>query len=42
MRAASEIFAAEGFEKPSLETIAARAGYSIGSIYHHFDSKAEL
>ena len=42
LAAALECFASYGYEKTTMEDIRARAGASIGSIYHHFRSKQEL
>jgi len=40
--AAEAIFSEQGFEKTQLEEIAARAGYTRGAIYAHYDSKEDL
>lgn len=40
--AAQAVFAELGFEKAQLDEVAARAGYSRGVIYVHFESKEEL
>ena len=40
--AAEEVFAERGFEGAAMKHIAALAGLSVGSIYGHFESKAEL
>ncbi len=40
--AALELFGAHGFDAISVGTIAAHAGVTTGSLYHHFGSKAEL
>lgn len=42
MKAASEIFLAEGFERASLDQIAQRAGVSKQTIYSHFADKQGL
>ena len=40
--AAVEIFVEMGYERASMNTIAARAGVSKGGLYHHFKSKDEI
>ena len=40
--AAESIFSEQGFEKTQLEEIAARAGYTRGAIYAHYNSKEDL
>jgi AcrR family transcriptional regulator len=40
--AAAEVFAGRGYERASLDEVAARAGLSKGTIYWHFASKEEL
>jgi AcrR family transcriptional regulator len=42
MRAAGVHFADKGFAAASLDAIAADAGVTKGSLYHHFGSKTEL
>lgn len=42
VRAARERFAAEGFAGASLDAVAADAGVTKGSLYHHFSGKADL
>lgn len=42
MRSAEAVFAEQGFEAASVETIAERAGYSTGAIYSNFAGKEEL
>jgi len=42
LRAAREIFAEQGFAGASVADVVARAGSSVGSLYHHFGGKAEL
>jgi AcrR family transcriptional regulator len=42
LRAAAEVFAERGFKDASVDEIAARAGYSKGALYWHFNSKDEL
>ncbi|AZB44684.1 TetR/AcrR family transcriptional regulator [Bacillus sp. FJAT-42376] len=42
MDAARELFTAEGYQNVSMRKIAKELGYSHGSIYYHFNSKAEL
>jgi AcrR family transcriptional regulator len=40
--AAAEVFAAQGFEGARIASIAKAAGLSVGAIYNHYPSKAEL
>ncbi|MQA85372.1 MAG: TetR family transcriptional regulator [Streptosporangiales bacterium] len=42
LAAAREVFAVSGFAQASVTGIVARAGASVGSLYHHFSGKAEL
>ncbi|MGD6816458.1 TetR/AcrR family transcriptional regulator [Metabacillus sp. 113a] len=42
MESARELFSAEGYRNISMRKIASELGYSHGSIYYHFKSKAEL
>lgn len=42
LRSAAEVFAERGFEKASLQEIAARADVTSAAIYRHFDNKADL
>ena len=42
IRAASEMFLAEGFDRTSLDQIAQRAGVSKQTIYSHFADKEAL
>jgi AcrR family transcriptional regulator len=42
LKAAADVFAEQGFERASLQTIAARAGVTSAAIYRHFASKADL
>jgi Bacterial regulatory proteins, tetR family len=42
LKAAREIFEAEGLEGASLRAIAARAGYTPAALYFHFDSKEAI
>ena len=42
IRVARARFAEDGFAATSLDTIVADAGVTKGSLYHHFDSKADL
>jgi AcrR family transcriptional regulator len=42
LRAARELFATAGYAGTSLEAVCAAAGVTKGSLYHHFDGKAEL
>ena len=40
--AAREVFSSAGFAEASIADVVARAGASVGSLYHHFGGKAEL
>jgi AcrR family transcriptional regulator len=40
--AAREVFPASGFADASIAEVVARAGASVGSLYHHFGGKGEL
>jgi AcrR family transcriptional regulator len=40
--AAQTLFSDQGFEKTQLEEVAARAGYTRGAIYAHYESKEDL
>jgi AcrR family transcriptional regulator len=40
--AAREVFAEQGFSQASIADVVARAGSSVGSLYHHFGGKSEL
>jgi len=40
--AAEAVFSEQGFEKTQLEEVAARAGYTRGAIYAHYESKEDL
>jgi AcrR family transcriptional regulator len=40
--AAREVFAAAGFTDAAVSDVVARAGASVGSLYHHFGGKADL
>lgn len=40
--AASQVFVEHGFTDASISDIVARAGSSVGSLYHHFGGKTEL
>jgi AcrR family transcriptional regulator len=42
LSAARSVFAASGFAEASIADVVARAGASVGSLYHHFGGKAEL
>jgi AcrR family transcriptional regulator len=42
MRSAEELFMRQGYEKTSMQQIAARSGLTKGALYHHFDSKESL
>jgi AcrR family transcriptional regulator len=42
LSAAREIFLSEGYAQAGITEIVARAGASVGSLYHHFSGKADL
>lgn len=42
LETAARLFAEKGFDKTSMQEIAAFAGISKGAIYHHFQSKEEI
>ena len=42
LTAAREVFTASGFAEASIADVVARAGASVGSLYHHFGGKGEL
>jgi len=42
LAAARDVFAAAGFAEASIADVVARAGASVGSLYHHFGGKADL
>lgn len=42
LKAGAELFASEGFAAASLDAVAAAAGVTKGSLYHHFSGKADL
>ena len=42
LAAARETFAAGGFADANITDVVARAGASVGSLYHHFGGKADL
>ena len=42
LRAAADLFAREGFAATSLDSVASAAGVTKGSLYHHFEGKADL
>lgn len=42
VRAAAELFAAEGYARTSLPVISERAGVSTGALHFHFASKSDL
>ncbi|MDQ1685802.1 MAG: hypothetical protein QOC82_2539 [Frankiaceae bacterium] len=41
-QAAHEVFALSGFADANIADVVARAGASVGSLYHHFGGKADL
>lgn len=42
LSAAREVFTASGFAEASIAEVVARAGASVGSLYHHFGGKGDL
>jgi AcrR family transcriptional regulator len=42
LSAAERVFSADGFDAATMEAIAAAAGFSVGSLYNFFSSKADL
>ncbi|MFB9964637.1 TetR/AcrR family transcriptional regulator [Sinosporangium siamense] len=42
LEAAREIFVTNGFAEAGVTDVVARAGASVGSLYHHFSGKADL
>jgi AcrR family transcriptional regulator len=42
LTAAREVFAASGFAEANIADVVAKAGASVGSLYHHFGGKADL
>lgn len=42
LAAAREVFAAAGFTDAAVADVVARAGASVGSLYHHFGGKGDL
>ncbi|MGV9777771.1 TetR/AcrR family transcriptional regulator [Streptosporangium sp. NPDC003464] len=42
LAAAREVFVASGFAEAGVTDVVARAGASVGSLYHHFSGKADL
>ena len=42
LAAAREVFAESGFAQANIAEVVARAGASVGSLYHHFGGKADL
>ncbi|MEQ4720442.1 TetR/AcrR family transcriptional regulator [Nonomuraea sp. B19D2] len=42
LQAAREVFGEHGFAEANVSEVVARAGSSVGSLYHHFGGKAEL
>ena len=42
VRVATALFAAQGYEKTSIEAVLKQTGASRGSLYHHFDGKEAL
>ena len=42
LAAAREVFTAAGFSEANIADVVAKAGASVGSLYHHFGGKADL
>lgn len=42
LAAARDVFVEEGFAQAAVTDIVAKAGASVGSLYHHFNGKADL
>src|SRR3954452_20074313 len=42
LAAAREVFSESGFAEANIADVVARAGASVGSLYHHFGGKADL
>jgi len=42
LSAARDVFTTQGFNEASITEVVARAGASVGSLYHHFGGKADL
>jgi AcrR family transcriptional regulator len=42
LAAAGDVFAESGFADANIADVVARAGASVGSLYHHFGGKADL
>jgi AcrR family transcriptional regulator len=42
LAAARDVFAESGFAEANIADVVARAGASVGSLYHHFGGKADL
>src|SRR5512143_18015 len=42
LTAAREVFCSAGFNDAAVADVVARAGASVGSLYHHFGGKADL
>ena len=42
LTAAREVFTTQGFTEANITDVVARAGASVGSLYHHFGGKADL
>src|SRR5438034_3424261 len=42
LAAAREVFTSVGFAQAGVTDIVSRAGASVGSLYHHFNGKADL
>src|SRR4051812_49819892 len=42
LAAARQVFSESGFAEANIADVVARAGASVGSLYHHFGGKADL
>lgn len=42
LRAAAHVFQSVGFSRAGISEVSARAGASVGGLYHHFTGKADL
>ncbi|HVE98261.1 MAG TPA: TetR/AcrR family transcriptional regulator [Mycobacteriales bacterium] len=42
LSAAREVFTTQGFSEANIADVVAKAGASVGSLYHHFGGKADL
>jgi len=42
LRAAVELFAEQGYDRPSVQEVVERAGVTKGALYHYFTAKDDL